>query len=920
MLGGHAITHLQLIARIKSIRDDPYHTQEALPEKFSKYKKLFQGLGKLQGDYQIKLDKDATPYALNTPRRVSIPRMKAVKKELERMEAQGVIERVTQPTSWCAGMVVVPKDGGRVRICVDLTQLNKSVKRERHVLPAVDHILSQLAGAKIFSKLDANSGFWQIPLSPKSALLTTFITPFGRFCFRRLPFGITSASEHFQRRMSEILEGLEGVLCMVDDILIHGSSQEEHDRRVSRVLERIQEAGLTLNREKCQFSQNRVSFLGQIVDEDGIRPDPNKVRAILDMPCPTSVAEVRRFMGTVNQMSKFIPHMADTTKPICELLQKDRAWTWNEAQEDAFRRIKVALTTAPVLAVFDPEKETTVAADASSYGLGAVLLQEQADGSNKPVAYVSRSLTPTEQKYAQIEKEALAFTWACERLQGYLLGLKFHIHTDHKPLVPLFSTKHLEQLPIRVQRFRLRMMRYDFTISHVPGKELYTADMLSRAPVGQVDDQDESFRRHIEAFVNSIMEDIPASSVQIEKIKQHQRTDHICQEIKKYCTNGWPSRRNPLTIDKTYHELSNEISIENDLLLRGQRIIIPKSLQKEMLQKIHSGHQGITKCRERARQAIWWPGISTQLKHLIDNCHQCLKNRTAIAQPLIPSTLPALPWQKVGTDLFEWKKSNYLLIVDYYSRYIEVARLTRTTTSEVINHTKSIFARHGIPDTVISDNGPQFSCEEYKRFAKDYEFEHRTSSPYHPQGNGEAERAVKTIKNLLKKEDDPYKALLAYRSTPLELGYSPSELLMCRKLRCTVPLTEEQRRPNVPKHKKVLDTDQVLKQRQKRNFDSRHGAKEQIPPDISDHVWMKSRQTEGLIAGENNPRSFEVQTMDGSFRRHQSDLVPLPTSEHEEPVHAEPEPAHEEPCNQRTRSLRDRRSIQAPNRYDPSWS
>ena len=276
-----------------------------------------------------------------------------------------------------------------MRICVDLTELNKSVKRERHVLPAVDHILSQLAGAKIFTKLDANSGFWQIPLSPDSELLTTFITPYGRFCFRRLPFGITSAPEHFQRRMSEILEGLEGVLCMVDDVLIHGRTQEEHDQRVVQVLERISKAGLTLNPQKCQFSKDQVTFLGQVVDRTGIKPDPDKVKAILEMPRPTNVSEVRRFLGTVNQMSKFIPHMANVTKPISELLRKDRAWLWDRQQEQAFEQIKKILTTTPVQAAFDPDLETIVSADASSYGLGAVLVQKQRDGMLKPVAYIS---------------------------------------------------------------------------------------------------------------------------------------------------------------------------------------------------------------------------------------------------------------------------------------------------------------------------------------------------------------------------------------------------------------------------------------------------------------------------------------------------------------------------------------------------
>ena len=469
-------------------------------------------------------------------------------------------------------MVVVPKSNQKVRICVDLTHLNKSVRRERHPLPAVEQSLAQLAGACVFSTLDANSGFWQIPLDRDSALLTTFITPFGRYCFHHLPFGITSAPEHFQRRMSEILSDLEGVVCMMDDVLVHGQTSEEHDKRLEKVLQRLQEAGLTLNKQKCHFSQTQVKFLGQIIDRDGVHPDPDKVRAIQEFYQPKNVSDVRRFLGMCNHLSKFSPNLAEKTKPLRELLNKKNHWVWEQPQRTAFKEVKDALITSPILSLFDQTRETVVSADASSYGLGAVLLQRQPDGQLKPILYISRSLTSTEQRYAQIEKEALAFTWACERFSDYLLGMQFHIHTDHKPLVPLFGVKNLDELPIRVQRFRLRMMRYRFTISHVPGTSLQVADALSRAPCSEARPMEALLQRETAVYVEMVVQNLLATEKQLERIRRHQEVDEECLEVVQYTQSGRPSSQSLYGAVKHYLPVATELSVKDGLLMRGSRI------------------------------------------------------------------------------------------------------------------------------------------------------------------------------------------------------------------------------------------------------------------------------------------------------------------------------------------------------------
>ena len=238
-----------------------------------------------------------------------------------------------------------------------------------------------------------------------------------------------------------------------------------------------------------------VKILGHIVDKEGIRPDPEKVKGINDMTEPKSLTDLRRFLGMCNQLNKFSPQLTDKTKPLRDLLCNKNQWLWGEAQQKAFVETKKLLSSTPVLALYDHKCPTRVSADASSFGLGAVLMQQYPNNQWRPVVYALRAMTPTEQRYAQVEKEALAITWGCERFLQYLLGLPFEIETDHKPLVSLLGDKPIDELPLRIQRFRMRMMKYTYTIFHIPGKNLVIADALSRAPAQQQTTDDDKWNR-----------------------------------------------------------------------------------------------------------------------------------------------------------------------------------------------------------------------------------------------------------------------------------------------------------------------------------------------------------------------------------------------------------------------------------------
>lgn len=867
LLGRRASTGLKIVQLLQAVTADPGAKYK------EKFPGMFKGLGEMKGDYLIKLEAGASPVSVNTSRRVPLALLDKVKAQLTEMEKDGIIRKVVEPTPWCSAMVVIPKSSGEVRICVDLTNLNKCIEREKLVLPSVEETLGRLAGAKVFSKLDAKAGFWQVKLAEDSQLLTTFITPFGRFCFQRLPFGISSAPEHFQRRMNQVLEAIPGVLCHMDDILITGRDLKEHDERLEEVLSRLNAAGITLN-DKCEFAKTSLKFLGHILSAEGIQPDPERVKAIMDFRAPDTVTKVRQFIGMANQVGRFIPNLSEKLKPIRDLLRKDAEWNWDAQQQGAFDQVKRDITEATTLTLYDPRQQLIVSADASAYGLGAVLLQKDRQGLVSPVAFASKGLSETEGRYAQIEKEAYAVTWACERFEKFLIGTKFHVQTDHKPLIALLGDRELNTIPARIQRFKLRLMRFCYSIEHVPGKDLWTADALSRSPV----EPPEKMEEELEAYVQLVTSFLPATSHYLDEIRTAQSQDPVCCKLREYCAKGWPHKTDIPPEIAPYFRNKDSLTVQSDLLVKDNRLVIPKLLREKVLCQLHAGHQGVSKCRERARMSVWWPGLSTQLQEVVTNCTSCIQERIPKVEPMIASELPDYPWQRVAADLFELNGKHYLVVVDYYSRFIEVCLLKQTTSEAIVADLKSVFARHGIPEVFRSDNGPQFASKSFDEFTRKYQIRHIKSSPHYPKSNGEAERMVKVAKDILKKAEDPELALLIYRTTPGPCGYSPTQLLMGRQLRTTLPMLPSMLTPKMPNHADFRRKDKEEKRRQAQGYNQRHGVSCHKEPSIGGSVWVRDPGTPGQIVRKtNNPRSFVVETPSRQLVRNTYHLVPAQT-------------------------------------------
>ena len=764
---------------------------------------------------RIHIREDAKPFALTAARKIPFGWRDQVKKQLDDLEAKSIISPVQEPTEWCHPIVVIPKkNSDEVRVCVDLTKLNSYVKRGPHPVCTPHEAVSGVSkDAKYFSKFDAKNGYFQMAIAPEDQHLTTFITPWKRYQFRRAPQGLVTSGDEYGRRGDQALDGVPRTSKVVDDILAHDEDYGSHLEHVWTILERCEQHGITLNPAKVEFAKSQVEFCGYELSPEGFTPDKHKVEAIASFPTPTNITDLRSFLGLVGQLSEFSPWIADAAEPLRDLLKPKNAWLWTSQHDAAFDRVKTALVSPPILAYFSPGLPTVLQTDASrQQGLGYVLMQQHG-AEWKMIQCGSRFLTDTESRYAVIELEMLGIAWATKKCRVYLAGCpNYTLITDHRPLIPILNSRSMSEIENpRLLRLREKLTMYQFTAEWRPGTALAIPDALSRAPASDPTPEDEEddaeLRHHVRQIVMTTVtaktDDgirlMPIQADPLEKVREASRKDVEYQELRSLITSGFPGTKGELSATmRPYWSARDKLAVDDDLIVYGPRLVIPHSLRSEVLRTLHDSHQGINRTKMRARQTVYWPNIDNDVTNVVTSCHLC---RTMLPsqpkEPMMTDPLPSRVFERVSADYFHHAGKTYLVYVDRLSNWPIVKECRGEATSrQLVGLLRETFAATGVPTVLRADGGPQFTARRTRDFLKRWGVSLVLSSPHYPQSNGHAEAGVKSVKRLIMKttqhgdlDDDAFaRGLLELRNTPGEHGRSPAQILFGHPLRSSVPV------------------------------------------------------------------------------------------------------------------------------------
>jgi len=655
----------------------------------------------------------------------------AVQSNLTSLCETGILEKVSH-SRWATPIVVVRKANGSVRICGDYRlTVNSQIHQVACTTPEPEDLFSTIQGSTVFSKIDLSNAFLQVPLETNSRELTTINTPFGLYRYCRLPFGLSVSPGIFQQVINKILSGISGALAYQDDILIHGNGIAEHDHVLKQTLERLCKMNVKINSKKSVFQQTSMPYLGYLISEKGISPDPDRIKAIRSAAVPKSSNELRSILGLFQYYSRFIANFSTIAEPLFAAVNSN-PFCWDLNQDKAFNLLIQKITSRPILGCFQFREHSTLIVDASETGIGGVLEQL-----GHPIICISRRLSVSERGYAQTQKEALAIVWCVKRLHKYLYGKKFTIVSDHESLSYIFNPKKSVSkcTSAMLTRWAITLSAYSYDIEHRPGKRIPQSDFLSRGSY-QEDPPDKQihFLSHLPINRNKLMLE----------------TKLAFRPILAALKNGWSlSAKKSMPL---YYKNRAEFSLSPDgIIFFNDTPLIPPTCRKDILDFLHSGHLGIEKMKSLARMCCYWPEMTNDIVRTYNSCEKCLM-KPKTSSNLKPWPVSFKPMQRIHADYCGPFLSKYycLIIIDSYSRYPEIFITTRADADFTRKAFQKFFSREGVPQCIITDNGTHFNAELLIKWVKGVGSNIIYTAPRHPQSNGLAENFVRTTKVAIK--------------------------------------------------------------------------------------------------------------------------------------------------------------------------
>ena len=845
------------------------------------FPKLFSdSTGKVKGPpIKIQVRDDATP-VIQPGRRIPLHYMEKLKSELERMKREDIIEgpiEIEVPGTFLSNIVITDKkDTGDIRVTLDCQEVNKVIYPTHEPIPTSDELRHNLIGCDRFSTLDMTNCYHQFEIEENARKLYAFRTPWGIYRYKRMVMGTSPASSEIQKRIRAIVNHLPGAIHIKDDILIHGVGTE-HDKHLKRVCETLQKNGITVRPKKCHLGQPSVKWFGQIYSRKGVSPDPEKCKIIKNWPAPKNSSEVKSFLQTVQFNAKFMGGKAgestypDLTAPLRNLTKKYARFRWGKSEEDAFIELKKRLCSDRVLVPYDLSKKTRLYVDSSPVGTQATVCQLEEGNHWRPVSHSSRPWTSAEAGYGQIERESLGICTGMYMNKMYTLGTHVEVVTDHEPLVTIYNNPSKPK-QLRVDRHRTKLLPFSYNVVYEEGTKT-PCDYGSRHPEEKQFSESEISEWCVETgtdiFVNRVLEELLPSAITLDMVRRETREDKDMKLLKEYvvkhdlygCKKNLPE----------YCDIFQELTVIDNVVLKGNQIVIPTSLRADVIGLAHEGHQYSDKTLSLLRQSCWFPKMRRDVLDYVGSCVGCLSaiSRNTVV-PLEPNFLPERAWQNLHADFKGPIGGQYYfhVLIDQYSKYPEVDLVTSTSFKKLKPKLDRIFSAQGIPEKVSADNGPPYPCYDMEKYAAEMGFKMDLVTPEDPQSNGFAEAFVKILCKLLhtsvaegkNPREELHKYLMHYRATPHPTtGRSPSEMLNNRKIRTKLPQffpneEDEEARETRKKH----DTKKLT---QKKMFDDRRRAKvKEVQP--GDQVLIK--QTKSTVKPPYDPKPYTVVQVDGN--------------------------------------------------------